>query len=137
MSYLSQQQVIDELTLARVTEALDDDGDGTIDTDLLDRLIQAAQMAVNGFLEGRYLIPLSPVPSLAQEATLIFVCEKLYARRRQGPDEKNPYGPRADEFRKELKAVSDGEKSIAATLKPAFVPGAIVSKPSRINTSTT
>jgi len=135
--YISQQQVIDEFTQARLNDALDDDGDGSPDEGLLDRIIAAAQLAVDGFLEGRYLVPLSPVPSLAKEATLIFVCEKIYERRRQGPDETNPFSKRANDFRAELKAVSDGEKSIAATLKPAFSPGAIIGKPSRLNTSTT
>ena len=83
------------------------------------------------------IVPLSPVPALAKEATLVFVCEKIFERRRQGPDEKNPYRDRADDFRRELKAISDGDKSIDAQLKPAFTPGAAVTQCTRINTSTT
>ena len=137
MAYISQQQVIDEFTLPRLTDALDDDGDGVMDDGLLDRIIAAGQIAVDGFLEGRYIVPLTTVPRLAQEANLIFVCEKIYERRRQGPDEKNPFTSRANAFRDELKAVSDGNKSIDAQLRPAFVPGAVIARDSRINNSTT
>lgn len=136
MAYISQQQVIDEFTLPKLNDALDDDQDGQPDDGLLDRIITAGQLAVDGFLAGRYVTPMDPVPKLAQEATLIFVCEKIYERRRQGPDEKNPYTSRADAFRKELKAIGDGEKSLDAELLPTNTPGAAILKDSAINTST-
>ena len=137
MAYISQQQIIDEFTLPRLTDALDDDQDGKLDDGLLDRIIAAASLAVDGFLAGRYLTPLTPVPKLAQEATLIFVCEKIYERRRQGPDETNPFSKRANDFRQELKDIADRKKSLDATELPARTPGAVIAAPSRLNTSTT
>ena len=137
-AYITEQQVEDEFSEPRLRAALDDDGDGLTDAGLLDRALYRGRfLAVDGFLEGRYIVPLSPVPALAQEATLIFTCEKIYERRRQGPDEKNPYRDRADELRKVLKAVGDGTQSIDAALKPAFTPGAAILGGTRINTSTT
>ncbi len=135
--YITQQQVEDEFSAPRLLNALDDDGDGNPDDGLLDRIIAAAQLAVDGFLAGRYITPLSPVPQFAQEATLIFVCEKIYERRRQGTDEKNPYTTRANDFRQELKDIADRKKSLDARERPAFVPGAIISRKSKINASTT
>ena len=68
-AYITEQQVEDEFSEPRLRAALDDDGDGLADAGLLDRVIAAASLAVDGFLEGRYIVPLSPVPALAQEAT--------------------------------------------------------------------
>lgn len=137
MSYLTQQTVEDELGgEARLREALDDDGDGQVEEGLMDRLLNSASLAVDGFLQGRYITPLSPVPALAIEATLIFTLEKIYERRRQGPEEKNPYRERANEMRDRLKRIADREESLDARERPAFTPGAVISTPSKMNGST-
>ena len=130
--YTTQQLLQDEIGgLGKLTEALDDDGSGTLDPALVARILQRASDAVDSFLSGRYIVPLSPVPKLAAEAALIFACEILFNRRRQGADEKNPYTTRANNFREELKEISDRKKSLDATERPAFFPGAIIATPSR------
>jgi len=134
--YLSPQQVEDEFSEPRLRAALDDDGDGNADDGLLARLIASAGEAVDGFLAGRFVVPFEPVPKLVTEATLIFVCEKIYERRRSGPDEKNPYAERATEFRRRLKAIADGEQSLDAKQLPAFTPGAVIQTASALNAST-
>jgi phage gp36-like protein len=134
--YITEQQVQDEFSEPRLRDALDDDGDGKADDGLLCRIITAAQLSVDGFLAGRYITPFNPVPPIVADATLVFVCEKIFERRRQGPDEKNPYRSRADEYRVELKAIADRTKSLDAQEKPAFTPGAFISSPSPLNTST-
>jgi phage gp36-like protein len=134
--YCTAQKIADEFSLPRLTAALDDDGDGTADTGLLDRLITDAGDTVDGFLAGRYATPFSPVPKLVAEAAFVFVCEKIHARRRQGPDEVNPYTARANDFRKQLKQIADGDLSLDAALVPAFTPGAVIQTDSAINVST-
>lgn len=130
--YIAQQSLEDELGgNARLVEALDDDNDGKIDDGLVARICQRASDAVDSFLSGRYAVPLSPVPKLAVEAALIFACEQIYNRRRQGVDEKNPYTPRADDLRDRLKRISDREESLDAKELPAFLPGAIIATPSK------
>jgi len=119
-----------------LNDALDDDGDGQVEAGLLDRLIASASGAVDGFLQGRYIVPLNPVPSLAVEATLIFTIEKIYNRRKQAPDEKNPYAERATEMRRRLKKISDREESLDATERPAFAPGAVFTQESSLGGST-
>ncbi len=136
MIYTTQQAVQDEIGgQNRLIEALDDASAGVLDMGLLTRLMQAASSAVDGFLQGRYIIPLSPVPSLASEAALVFTLEKIFNRRKQGVDEKNPYEARASEMRKRLKAVSDRKESIDAQEWPAFVPGAVIHHPSSLDGS--
>jgi phage gp36-like protein len=134
--YISQQQVEDEFTAPRLRDALDDDGDGQADEGLLDRIIAAAQLAVDGFLGGRYLTPFTgAVPPLVADATLVFVCEKIHDRRRQSPEEKNPYRERADAYRDRLKRIADRQESLDAAERPAFTPGAVLSTPSALNGS--
>jgi hypothetical protein len=88
-------------------------------------------------LQGRYVTPLNPVPALAVEAALVFTIEKIYNRRKQGPNEKNPYEERASEMRKRLKRISDREESLDAQERPAFRPGAIIERESKLNGSIT
>jgi len=137
LSYISQQDLIDELGgLPKLIEALDDDGYGQIDDGLSARIIASACGTVDGYLQGRYNVPLSPVPALAVEASLVFAMEKIYNRRKQAADEKNPYAARAAEMRQRLKRISDREESLDAQERPAFIPGAVISSPSAINGST-
>jgi len=135
--YITGQTVADEIGgWARLNDALDDDGDGQVEAELLDRLIQTASNAVDGFLQGRYVTPLNPVPAIVTEATLVFTIEKIYNRRKQGPDERNPYEPRANEFRERLKRIADRKESLDAQELAAFTPGAVIFKESRLNGST-
>lgn len=135
--YTSQQAIQDEIGgAAKLLEALDDAGTGTLDAALVTRICQRASDAVDSELSGRYIVPLSPVPKLAVEAALIFACEIIYNRRRQGLDEKNPYTSRANDFRESLKAIADRKKSLDATERPAFLPGAVISSESKTVGST-
>ena len=135
--YTTQQLIQDELGgVAKLTEALDDTGTGQVDANLMARLLQRASDAVDSFLSGRYIVPLNPVPKLAVEASTIFCCEIIFNRRRQGLEQKNPYTARADDFREELKAIADRKKSLDATDRPAFTPGAVLSRPSALEGST-
>jgi phage gp36-like protein len=137
MSYATPQLIADEIGgWPRLNDALDDDGDGQVEAGLLDRLLESASGAVDAFLQGRYLTPLNPVPAIAVEATLVFTIEKIYNRRKQGPNEKNPYEERATEMRKRLKKISDREESLNAVEREAFRPGAVIDRESRLNGST-
>ena len=130
--YITVQNLEDELGgQNRLIEALDDSGSGTLDTILAGRICQRASDAVDSFLSGRYIVPLSPVPKLAVEAAIIFACEQIYNRRRQGVDQKNPYSGRANDLRDRLKLIADRKESLDATERPAFVPGAIIGEESR------
>jgi phage gp36-like protein len=135
--YITGGMVADEIGgWARLNDALDDDSDGQVDAGLLDRLIASASGAVDAFLQGRYVTPLNPVPAIAMEATLVFTIEKFYNRRKQGPNEKNPYEERATEMRRRLKDIADRKESLDAQEREAFRPGAVISRESKLNGST-
>jgi phage gp36-like protein len=136
MGYTSQELVQDEMGgKRRLIEALDDDGTGDIDVPRLCRIIEKCSQTVDGYLQGRYVTPFNPVPAIVAEAALVFVMEKLYDRRKQAPDEKNPYLSRANEMRERLKAISDRKESLDATERPAFTPGAVAQRPSALQGS--
>jgi hypothetical protein len=138
MPYCTQQEVQEEIGgWNRVQEALDDSGTGNqVElTARLGNLMARASAAVDAFLQGRYITPLSPVPAIAVEASIIFTAEILYGRRRQSTDEKNPYTARANDLRDRLKRIADRKESLDALERPAFTPGAVLSKPSSLNGS--
>jgi phage gp36-like protein len=133
--YTSAEKIEREFSEPRLRAALDDDGDGVADEGLLAGIITDAGETVDGFLSGRYETPFDPVPSLVAEATFVFVCEKIHNRRRQGPDEANPYEKRADAFRKQLKAIGNGEEALDAALLPTNTPGSVIQSDSALQGS--
>ena len=137
MSYCTEQDIADEIGgWPRLNDALDDDADGRVESGLLDRLISSASNAIDGFLQGRYITPLSPVPAIAIEANIVFTVEKIYNRRKQGPDEKNPYEDRANKLRQRLKDIADRKESLDAQERAAFTPGAVISEETKLRGST-
>jgi len=95
-------------------------------------VLKGAQTQVNALLAPRYPTPfVNPIPDLVTLATTVFVCEVVY-RRRDTPDDKNPWFNTAEDIRKQLKAIAadpdkDGlgietppaTKTVAATTAPS------------------
>lgn len=134
--YITGESVADEIGgWPRLNNALDDDGDGQVEKGLLDRLIVSASNQVDGFLQGRYVTPIASAPAIVIEASLVFSIEKIYNRRKQSTEEKNPYEERATEMRKRLKRIADREESLDAQEVEAFEPGAVITSPSSLQGS--
>lgn len=140
-SYITGDQVAQEFGgWPKLNNALDDDGDGQADPNLLDNLIITASNQVDGYLQGRYVTPIAGIngagpPAIVIEATLIFVVETLYNRRKQGPDEKNPYEGRANSLRDRLKDIQDRKANLNAQGVEANVPGAVFAEESKLRGS--
>jgi phage gp36-like protein len=63
---------------------LTDDGNlGVIDEDMVNGCIQDATVLVEGYLRGRYTLPLSPVPDLAVTITADLAVYGIYATKPQ------------------------------------------------------
>lgn len=61
---------------------LTDDNDfGVIDQQVIDKAIDAAGELIDGYLRGRYTLPLTPVPGLLKTLALDIVTYRLYTRR--------------------------------------------------------
>lgn len=128
--YTSRQQITAKLPDRFLVEALDDDADGEEDSGVLDTIIGIVDAEIDGYLEGRYTLPLNPTPALLGTASLNLVLEQLYFRRGVDPD-KNPYRNRASELRARLRRIASGEESLIAGTEKAE-PGAIsITEPAR------
>lgn len=108
MPYVLKAEVLGEIPLPHLIDALDDDGDGQEDAGAFDQLVASASNAVDAFLAGIYTTPFpDPAPAQVRAATLTFVLEKVYLRRPVG--EKNPYAARANWWRERLEKIGQRE----------------------------
>lgn len=64
MAYITRQNLIDRFGERRLTDLTDRDGLGVIDEAVLDCAITDAGALIDGYLAGRYSLPLATVPSL-------------------------------------------------------------------------
>ncbi len=72
--YATEQDIIDRYSEDQLLIAFDRDGDGLVDVDLLgesvaDKALSDASDEIDGYLAGRYSLPLSTVPKI-----LTFMC---------------------------------------------------------------
>ena len=64
MAYLSEQDLINRIGAGQLLLLSDRDGDGQADAGAIDGAIAEAQSTINGYLTGRYHLPLDHVPPL-------------------------------------------------------------------------
>lgn len=118
MSYAAQQDLIDrfgEGELIRLTNP-DDLQATTIDTDRLDRAIADAEATVDGYLQGPYDVPLSPVPRVITKIT----CDLArYELNDEHPPEH--VSERKNDALQFLRAVASGKVSLGTTTSGSTV----------------
>lgn len=128
MSYIAQSDIEVQIPAPLLLDACDDSksGDWSVETvAILAAIIAGADAQVDSFLSGLYTVPLSPVPPVAKEASLIFACETVY-KRRLAPDEKNPFAERARIWRERLQKIGDGEMPLSTATGSAANIGAAI-----------
>lgn len=63
MAYATQQDIIDRYSSEQLLIVFDRDGSGVVDTDAVTRALADADAEIDGYLAGRYPLPLAaPVP---------------------------------------------------------------------------
>lgn len=72
------KKAIPEENLIQLT---DDTGLGVIDNEKIDDAIDYAQQLIDGYLRGRYTVPLDPVPQLIRRFAVDMAVFHLYSRR--------------------------------------------------------
>jgi phage gp36-like protein len=104
-----QAQVREE-TIVRLT---DDNGAGAIDTDKVNAAIKAADDLIDGFLRGRYSVPLTgvPVPGIILNVSRDLAIYEIYSRRGEGGVTENVRA-RAQDARKLLLQIQKGEVTL-------------------------
>ena len=62
-------------------ELTDDNGAGVVDQSVVDKAVAAAGDLIDGYLRGRYTLPLDPVPGLLATLAADITLYRLYARK--------------------------------------------------------
>ncbi|HHL35496.1 MAG TPA: DUF1320 domain-containing protein [Desulfobulbaceae bacterium] len=85
MSYADQVDLevwIDDDVLIRLT---DDGGLGVVDSAVIDSVLEAASLEIDGYLGGRYTLPLSPEPPILKKLCVDIGGYLLHIRRDTAP----------------------------------------------------
>lgn len=80
MTYATRQMMIDsygEQLLVMLTDRAEEPT-GEIDEDVLNRALASADARIDGFLQGRYTLPLSETPPLIAEIAQVIAIRKLH-----------------------------------------------------------
>jgi phage gp36-like protein len=79
MSYATLQQLTDRFGADMLMELTDRTGAAdAIDTSVVDRALADADAFIDGFLKGRYLLPLTATPAIVRDLALTISIYKLH-----------------------------------------------------------
>jgi len=81
MTYCAQADLTERLSSDGLLQLTDDENTGAVNTDRVNRAIASAQEEIDGYLRGRYTLPLSPVPALIQRLAVDIAVYRLHRRR--------------------------------------------------------
>jgi len=136
MSYITRSDVLTLISDSELDQFVDDQTNSS-DGDLqLTSICQMASDTADSYISAIYLTPfVSNIPAKLKSASLIFVCEALYARR-QVPGEKNPFTSRANMWRDQLTDIGSGKLPLDVGVTRAFPSGVTVHFPSMLTMNT-
>lgn len=93
-SYLTLQDVVSSLTRQTIVQLTNEDYSATeIDSSIIDVVIKSQSELIDGYLRGRYDVPLPNPPTIIKDIALDLVKYALYKRR---PESKMPETIEAD-----------------------------------------
>lgn len=127
MTELTIEDLAGDMPARKITEALDDDGDGAADA----KAFAAALASANGRADAVFggSVP-ERYAAAARYAVRVFLLDTLY-RRRHTPDSENPWARLAEAQEARLRALASGTEAIDAASD-----GAVIEKPAHIYNST-
>lgn len=83
MPYCALADIIDQVPEQKIIELTDDENLGEVNTARVDKAIATAGSIIDGYLRGRYTLPLDIVPDLIKTIAVDLSVFKLYERRRE------------------------------------------------------
>jgi phage gp36-like protein len=129
--YVEQADLVGLIPAPFLVQALDDDRDGQADPAAWSSVQVSACNAVDGHLGSRFEVPFQPpVPAIVLHAAKIFACEMLYSRRGYH-GQQNPFTTQADELRKQLTKIGNGELGLAPDRARVAPSVSIITEPAR------
>lgn len=113
MAYTTKAGILKQLSEAELIQLTDDAGAGSVDDDIVDESIDDADDEIDGYLGGRYTVPLSaPVPGMISKISVDIAIYNLYARRADSiPEIRKERYENAIAF---LKKVAEGRISLGS-----------------------
>lgn len=115
------QDIIKEQFLIQLT---DDENTGSVDTAKTDKAIADADELIDGYLRGRYTLPLSPVPGLIRKLSVDIAIFNLYSRRPEGDSTPELITDRFKSAVDTLKQIQKGVVSLGVAGDETPEPGA-------------
>lgn len=114
MSYAKLPDLLARYGEAELTQLADPDGAGVIDESIVDQALADAAALVDGYLAGRYPVPLDPVPAIVRG----YVCDVARARL-YTQDAPEPVLRREADAIRFFRMVGEGRLNLGATPEPA------------------
>lgn len=112
-------------------QALDDDEDGT--AEMWDTVRDAAEDAVDAYLEGRYPVPQTAPSALLKRAAVLFAAHDCFARRKV--PELFPHKDELKSRRASLEELRTGKTQLTPQAVSARPRGSVIQAPSRVHGS--
>ena len=81
MPYCTLDDLKNHIPEANIIQLTDDEGLGTVNQARVDKAITTADSVIDGYLRGRYTLPLLTVPELIKTIAIDITVYKLYERR--------------------------------------------------------
>ena len=81
MSYCTLADINDQIPETNIIQLTDDEGLGRVNQTRVNKAIETAGGIIDGYLRGRYSLPLSTVPVLIRTIAIDIAVYKLYERR--------------------------------------------------------
>lgn len=111
MSYSALADLLEQMPESELIQLTDDAGAGEVDADAVTRAITDADATIDAYCQGRYTIPLSPVPDKIRQISVDIALYNLYSRRRGAPEHRETRYKDAIRF---LEKVSEGKIDLGA-----------------------
>jgi phage gp36-like protein len=79
--YCSIDDIRKNIPDVSLIELTDDNGTGQIENSIVSEAIAYADSTIDGYLRGRYSLPLNPVPKIIQKISIDIAIYHIYSRR--------------------------------------------------------
>jgi len=113
MSYCTQDDLLEQISEAELIELTDDAGSGEVDADVVTRAIADADATIDAHCQGRYSVPLSPVPAMIRAVSVDMTIYNLLSRKNEEvPKSRDDRNRNAIRF---LERVADGKIQLGAS----------------------
>ena len=81
MAYSTQDDILEQMDAATLIGLTDDAGAGVVDATKVTRAIADADATIDSYCQGKYSVPLSPVPDKIRQLSVDVAIYNLYSRR--------------------------------------------------------